>query len=182
VFVQCLHGDIEVFCKQSVTKDLRFMMRFIRLSDSTWWIWLSLACFLLAGLLINPVYFLFPIFISTVQALFFLVREKSVLSFPSQLRIAYWLLLVVLYVPPLRFFYWVPAIGTLLLCFSGYCLLARSLSLLPWNRTSPLTLQEIVRTFSVPPNLDVTLQGKPASGCPGGVCSLEVQIGKSTKT
>lgn len=158
------------------------MMRFIRLSDYTWWIWLSLACSLLAGLLVDPIYFFLAILISTIQAVWFLARERSVSSFPAQLRLAYWLLLLVLYVPPLRFLYWVPAIGTLLLCFSGYCLLARCLSLLPWNRTSPLTLQEIVRTFSVSPNLDVTLQGKPASGCPGGVCSLEVQIGKPAKT
>ena len=153
-------------------------MRFIRLSDYTWWMWFSIACCLLAGLLVNPIYFLFAIIISTIQALFFLVRERSVTSFPSQLRLAYWLLMVVLYIPQLRFLYWVPAIGTLVLCFSGYCLLARSLSLLPWNRTSPLTLQEFVRTITVPPNLDVTLQGRPAAGCPGGVCSLEVQIGK----
>ena len=157
-------------------------MRFIRLSDYTWWMWLSLACSLLAGLLVDPIYFFLAILISTIQAVWFLARERSVSSFPAQLRLAYWLLLLVLYVPPLRFLYWVPAIGTLLLCFSGYCLLARSLSLLPWNRNSPLTFQEVVRTFSVPPNLDVTLHGKPASGCPGGVCSLEVQIGIPAKT
>jgi CDP-diglyceride synthetase len=158
------------------------MMRFIRLSDYTWWIWLSLACSLLAGLLVDPIYFFLAILISTIQALVFWARESRASSFPSQLRLAYLLLLVMLYVPPLRFLYWVPAIGTLILCFSGYCLLARFLSLLPWNRTSPLTFQEVVRTFSVPPNLDVTLQGNPASGCPGGVCSLEVQIGKPAKS
>jgi len=158
------------------------MMRFIRLSDYTWWIWLSIAGCLLAGLLVEPIYFFLAILISTIQALVFLVRESHASSFPSQLRLAYLLLLVVLYVPPLRFLYWVPAIGTLILCFTGYCLLARCLSLFPWNRTSPLTFQEIVRTFSVSPNLDVTLRGKPASGCPGGVCSLEVQIGKHGKT
>ena len=133
-------------------------------------------------LLLDPIYFFPAILISTVQALVFLARERSVTSFPSQLRIAYWLLMVVLYIPPLRLLYWVPAIGTLILCFSGYCLLARCLSLLTWNRTSPLTLQEFVRTFMVPPNLDMTLRGKFSSGCPGGVCSLKVQIGKPTKT
>jgi len=158
------------------------MMRFIRLSDYTWWIWLSLACCLLAGLLVDPIYFFLAILISTIQAMVFWARERSASSFPSQLRLAYLLLLVVLYLPPLRPLYWIPAIGTLILCFSGYCLLARCLSLLPWNRSSPLTLQEIARTFLVPPNLDATLQGKPASGCPGGVCSLEVQIGRLSKT
>lgn len=158
------------------------MMRFIRLSDYTWWIWLSIACCLLTGLLVDPIYFFLAIIVSTIHALIFLVLEGSVTSFPSQLRVAYWLLMVVLYLPPLRFLYWVPAIGTLIPCFSGYCLMARCLSLFPWNRASPLTLQEFVRTFTVPPNLDVTLRGKPASGCPGGVCSLEVQIGKAAKT
>jgi hypothetical protein len=158
------------------------MMRFIRLSDYTWWIWLCLAGCLLAGLLVDPTYFFLAILISTIQALVFFAREENPSSFSVQLRFAYVLLLVVLYVPPLRFLYWIPAIGTLILCFTGYCLLARCLSLLPWNRKSALTFQEVLRTFTVPPNLDVTLQGKPASGCPGGVCSLEVQIGKSAKT
>lgn len=133
------------------------MMRFICLSAYTWWIWLSLACCLLAGLLADPIYFFLAIFISTIQALAFLAHEETVGSFPAQLRLAYLLLLVVLYVPPLRFLYWVPAIGTLILCFTGYCLLARCLSLFPWNRTPSLTFQEIVRTFNVPPNLDVAL-------------------------
>lgn len=158
------------------------MMRFIRLADYTWWIWLCLAGCLLAGLLVDPTYFFLAILISTIQALVFLARQEKASSFPAQLRLAYVLLLAVLYLPPLRFLYWIPAIGTLILCFTGYCLLARCLSLLPWNRTSPLTFQEVVRTFSVPPNLDVTLRGQPASGCPGGVCSLEVQIGKPAKS
>jgi hypothetical protein len=92
------------------------MIRFIRLSDYTWWIWLSLACSLLAGLLADPIYFLLDILISSIQALFFLARERSMSAFPSQLRLAYLPLLVVLYVPPLRFLYWVPAIGTLGAC------------------------------------------------------------------
>lgn len=158
------------------------MMRFIRLSDYTWWIWLCLAGCLLAGLLVDPTYFFLAILISTIQALVFFAREENSSAFPAQLRIAYVLLLVVLYLPPLRFLYWIPAIGTLILCFTGYCLLARCLSLLPWNRTSPLTVQEVLRTFSAPPNLDVTLGGQPASECPGGVCSLEVQIGKTAKS
>ncbi|HWI59928.1 MAG TPA: hypothetical protein VNZ22_22045 [Bacillota bacterium] len=156
-------------------------MRFIRINDYTWWLWFLIVCCLLAGLLANPVYFLVAIGIATLQAVGFVARERSLSSFPAQLRLAYLMLLTVLYIPPLRPLYWIPAIGTFALCFFGYCLLARCLSLLPWNRTSPLTLQEVVRTFTVPPNMDAAIHGKPASGCPGGVCSLEVQLGKQAQ-
>jgi hypothetical protein len=77
---------------------------------------LSLACSLLAGLLVNSNFFLLAIIISTIQAVWFLARERSVTSFPSQLRLAYWLLMIVLFVPPLQSLYWVPALGTLGAC------------------------------------------------------------------
>jgi hypothetical protein len=154
------------------------MVRFIRLSDYTWWIWFVTASVLLAGLVMDPVFFLVGIAITVGQAAFFAASEKSLTAFPVQLRLAYLILVLGFYIPPLRPGYWVPVIGTYALCLFGYCLLARCLSLLPWNRTTPLTFGELVWTFITPPRLDVDIEGKPASGCPGGVCTLEVQLGK----
>ena len=156
------------------------MTAFIRPSDYTWWLWLITACLLLAGLLVSPLYFVIAIGLTASQSVFFVAREKSLASFPAQLRLAYLLLVVVFFYPPLHFLYWIPTVGTFALVFFGYCLLARCLSLLPWNRSEPLSLSKVATTFLTPPSLDTTIQGAPATGCPGGVCSLEVQLGRRT--
>ena len=154
-------------------------MRFIRLADFTWWLWFITACLLVLGFIVSPDYFIAAIVLSVAQMLLFIAREGSLRSFPVQLRIAYALLLLVSFIPPLRPLYWVPTIGTFALVFFGYCLLARVLSLLPWNRTEPVNPKMLFRTFFTPPSLDAAVQGKSASSCPGAVCTLEVQLGKS---
>lgn len=155
------------------------MKTFIRPADYTWWLWL-LMTILLLGLLAHPAFFPVSIILGLLQSLWFLIRHRSLRAWPVQLRVAYLVLLVVFYLPPLRVLYWIPAIGTLALCFFGYCLLARMLSLFPWNRSEPLTLAGIRRTFLRPPSLDTEIRGQAAQGCPGGVCTLEVQLGRPT--
>jgi hypothetical protein len=58
----------------------------------------------------------------------------------------------------------------------GYCLMARMLSLLPWNRTEPITADLVRRTFlSRPRPLD---RGDSVSSarCEVGLCSIEAQV------
>ena len=66
--------------------------------------------------------------------------------------------------------FWIPAVGTAALVLVGYCLMARCLSLMPWNRTGPLTLPTIFRTFFSSPvsTRPVRPAAVPAGGCPGG--------------
>ena len=47
--------------------------------------------------------------------------------------------------PPLSFLHWIQLIGTTARVTTGYCLLARLLSLLPWNRSEKLSGRLIVR-------------------------------------
>lgn len=156
-------------------------LRFIRLADFTWWIWFITASLLLLGLIVSPSYLLAAIVLSVAQTLYFIARESSLSSFPVQLRIAYVLLLLVSYLPPLRLLFWIPTVGTFALVFFGYCLMARFLSLLPWNRSEPLSPKLLWRTFFRAPSLDATVQAQSAASCPGGVCTLEVQLGKSVR-
>ena len=51
--------------------------------------------------------------------------------------------------------------------------MARILSLLPGNRTEPMSLDLIWRTFLTPPMRGNMLHGLPATGCRGGFCLLE---------
>ncbi|MDR4460307.1 MAG: hypothetical protein MRJ67_07285 [Nitrospirales bacterium] len=153
-------------------------MPFIRLTDYTWWLWLIIASSLLIGLLVTPTGLWVGIGLSTTQAFAFLLKEGSPKSFPAQLRIAYLLILGICSIPGLHLLFWVPTVGTFALCFLGYCLLAWMLSLMPWNRETPLTLHEAVETFLVAPDLSSTEQAKMTSGCPGGVCTLDVQLAR----
>jgi hypothetical protein len=55
----------------------------------------------------------------------------------------------------------------------GYCLMARTLSLLPWNRDERMTLDLVRRTFLNAPA--VTTQ---SCGSDGGVCELEARVAR----
>ena len=65
------------------------MMRFIRLSDYTWWIWLSLACCLLAGLLVDPIYFFsrYPHLHHPSHGVLGSRKQRILFSFPTPSRI-----------------------------------------------------------------------------------------------
>jgi hypothetical protein len=90
-----------------------------------------------------------------------------------QIRLAYTLLLVMCFIPPLRWLYWLPTLGTVALLAFGYCLMARTLSLLPWNRDERMTLDLVRRTFLNAPA--VTTQ---SCGSDGGVCELEARVAR----
>ena len=107
---------------------------FVMPRDRMWWVWLAMACLLLIGLMGFLQAFLAALLLSIAQCVLFLVQERSLKAFPVQLRLAYTLLLIICFVPAIRWLYWLPALGTLALVIFGYCLMARILSLLPWNR------------------------------------------------
>ena len=110
------------------------------------------------------------------QCIVMAARERSLGAFPVQLRIAYLLLLLVCYIPSMRWLYWLPVVGTLALVVFGYCLLARVLSLLPWNSREPYSLDLLRRTFLSTPDLSRSQRPSTTSGCAGGLCAIEAQI------
>ena len=114
--------------------------------------------------------------LSITQTAVFLIRERLVVAFPVQIRVTYTALLLVCYLPYMRWLYWLPTAGTFALILFGYCLTARFLSILRWNRTERLSLNLLRRTFLSPPVVDNVQQGLPSDGCPGGVCSLEARV------
>jgi hypothetical protein len=113
------------------------------------------------------------IIISVIQTVIYTLKEESALTSPVQVRFAYTRLLILCQVLFLGWLYWVPTVGTFALVLFGYCLMARILSLLPGNRTEPMSLDLIRRTFLTPPALGNVHHGLPAASCPGGVCVLE---------
>ncbi len=143
---------------------------------ASWWIWLTTACLLVVGLAGFPFGFVAAIAISILHSFFYLIREHSLSAFPVQLRIAYTVLLVVCFIPFMRWLYWLPTVGTFALNIFGYCLMARFVSLLPWNRREPITFDLLSRTFASRPMIANPTDGVTPSGCAGGVCSIEAQV------
>ncbi|MGH7258520.1 MAG: hypothetical protein ACREIM_09075 [Nitrospiraceae bacterium] len=64
-----------------------------------------------------------------------------------QIRVTYLLLLAIGLWTPLQWIHMVQLVGTLARVLFGYCLLARSLSLAPWNRIDPLSAALVRHTF-----------------------------------
>jgi hypothetical protein len=85
--------------------------------------------------------------LTCVQAVHFIRRESSLTAFTVQVRVAYLGLLIVGLWEALHFIHWLQLVGTSARVLVGYCLLARSLSLLPWNRVEPISLELLWRTF-----------------------------------
>ena len=80
-----------------------------------------------------------------------------------QVRLAYLAMLAAGLWEPLRVLHWIQFLGTAAFVLTGYCLLARVLSLMPWNRAEPLSAALVARTFFSPPTWGDVRQGMPAS-------------------
>lgn len=135
-----------------------FMIHYRALS---WWYWLVTACLLSAGLAGYPAAFALATLFTAFQAVHFAVREKSAKAFPVQVRLGYLVLMLALYPEPLRLLYWAPALGTWAQLIFGYCMMARMVSLLPWNRKERLSVDLLRRTFFTPPVAGNILHGLP---------------------
>jgi hypothetical protein len=115
--------------------------------DIKWWYWLVTAVLLVAYVAGSSAAIVAAIALTAVQLIHFAAREGDLAAFPVQVRAAYLALLVAGLYPPLGFIHWVQLVGTWAMVLVGYCPLARALSLLPWNRSQPLSAALVRRTF-----------------------------------
>lgn len=125
----------------------------------SWWYW-AFSAFLLGTALVGWVA-AYPAVIGLAiwQVFYFAYEDKSFLSFAVQLRVAYLLILLAGLWEPLRWVYWIPFLGTSVRVLTGYCLLARVMSLLPWVRQQPLSRELVRKTFLSLPRRGCILQG-----------------------
>ena len=154
---------------------------YIKLDDWTWWAWTITAVLLVIGLVGYHSAFIAAMVLTAVQGVVMLLRDRSLTAFPVQLRAAYLLLLLVCYLPGMHWLYWLPAVGTFALVLFGYCLMARFLSLLPWNSREPYTMARLRRTFFSPPDLERVKSNPAAASCAGGMCTIEAQVAPAPK-
>ncbi|MBI1423206.1 MAG: hypothetical protein GC149_07060 [Gammaproteobacteria bacterium] len=137
--------------------------------DIGWWYWLVTTGLLGAELIGGwQAGAYLAIGLCVIQALHYFMREGAVDAFPVQVRVAYLFLLLIGLWSPLRFVHWIQFLGTIAMVGYGYCLLARIMSLMPWNRHEPMSGKLLVRTFFSPPVQGNILQGLPAANRPAG--------------
>ena len=136
-------------------------MFMIEYRSISWWYWLVAVGFLTAGVFGWPTGFLLAIGFIVFQLIHFTIRERSVTAFPVQVRLGYLLLLLVALPESLRLIYWIPTIGTWAQVLFGYCAMARTVSLLPWNRQEAFSRGFLKRTFLSAPVRGNILQGLP---------------------
>ena len=140
----------------------------------TWWIWLTTLATMVVGLAGYPVGFIAATGLTFAHTFLFWFKAGDFRAISVQIRFAYALLLALSFIPQLRWLYWLSAVGAAAMLVLGYCAMGRTLSLLPWNRTEPLSLNLLRRTFL---SLPVVVRPELVSACGGenGVCELEAR-------
>jgi hypothetical protein len=115
--------------------------------DLGWWYWLLTVGLLAAGLAGWQLGIYLAIALCVIQIGHVMSLTHDVTAFPVQVRIAYLALLLAGLWKPLHWIHWIQLVGTTARVLVGYCFLARTLSLAPWNRLQPFTLALLQRTY-----------------------------------
>jgi hypothetical protein len=128
--------------------------------------WLISDVLLAIGLLYAQLALWAAIVFTATHNFYFLARRPQGANFTLQVRFVYQGLLIIGQLPYCRWIDWVQLAGTTALLTTGYCPLARILSLAPWNRTQPINLGLLRKAvFTAPVDgsiLDVTTSSQTA--------------------
>ncbi len=103
--------------------------------DPFWWFWTVTLAFIIAAIAGWTAGYYIVIAISAIQVVVFLLRERSVSAFPTQIRIVYFIWALTGLWPVIRLpFYIVLLLGTVMVVLFGRCSIAMVLKHMPWNR------------------------------------------------
>jgi len=107
----------------------------INTADIRWWFWAMTLAFIVAAVAGWVTAYYVVIGISAVQVIFFLLQEKSLSAFPTQIRVVYFACTLFGLWPEVRLFiYIILLLGTAMVVFFGRCSIALVLQHMPWNR------------------------------------------------
>jgi len=129
------------------------------LSDIGWWYWAASWFLIVAGMREWPPAFDILVLLAGWQVLHYAVWEKSLTSFPVQVRLAF--LIFVMIALQVKTLFWIPVIGLIARTTVNYCFLARCVSLFPWNRKEPFTWSLVRRTIFTPPVGGSIVENRP---------------------
>ena len=124
--------------------------------DLGWWYWFITVGLLAAGLAGWQRGMYLAIVLCIIQIGHVMRLTHDMTAFPVQVRATYVAMLAAGLWGPLAWLHWMQLVGTSARVLVGYCFLARTLSLAPWNRREPLTLVLVRKTYlsrqeTVPP-------------------------------
>jgi len=134
-------------------------MFMLDVKDIGWWYWLASTLCLWTAIAIHPAAFNVALLIGAMQLLHVITTERSVTAFPVQVRIGYLCVLLTAVPDGYQWILWIPAIGTLVRVLTGYCIMARNLMLMPFNRRETLTLDFVKAAYLTAPNKGNMLHG-----------------------
>ena len=134
-------------------------MFMIDYKELTWWYWFGTACLLTAGVAGYQIGFVLAIGLSLIQLAHFVLRERSVTAFPVQVRFWVVIYLLVSLPEPMQVAFWLPVVGTWARAIFGYCVMARTLALMPWNRSVPFSTGLLMKSYFSRPVRGNIMQG-----------------------
>ena len=126
-----------------------------------WGLWFITFVGLVLGFFYREFYEYVVFFSAAHVILFLFLFRFRLTAFPVQLRITYLIWIAVgTYVPHMVILMYITTIGLASNLFVGYCLLARMMYLLPWNREESFSFSLLKSVILTPP---VPGRFKPAS-------------------
>jgi len=107
----------------------------INLKSEYWRFWFVTQVFILAAVFGWVIAYYLVMIISLFHVLFFLVKERSVMAFPTQIRLIYFLItLFGLWKDVRLVVFFLLLLGTSMVTFLGRCSIALLLKRMPWNK------------------------------------------------
>ncbi|MGY8767717.1 MAG: hypothetical protein ACKVH8_04690 [Pirellulales bacterium] len=119
----------------------------MRYQEVSWWFWLASVICLATGLSYWPTGLLVLVGLTLIQVIYYSGIANKMTDFPVQVRAVYFLFTIAGFISPLGFVHWIQLFGTTAVVLFDYCPLARTLSLLPFNRNQPLSFQLLRQTL-----------------------------------
>ena len=116
-----------------------------------WGYWFLTVIFLGISLFVWPKAIYLTIAINFTHSVHFILRKSGMTTFPMQVRLGYLGLLILGLAPIFSWVHWIQLIGGTIMLTTGYCPMARMLSLLPWNRNKAMSWSLIKIVLFTPP-------------------------------
>ena len=107
----------------------------INATDIRWWFWAVSLILIISALAGWRLGYYVVMGLSAVKVIFFLIEEKSLVAFPSQIRVVYFTFTLFGLLPEVRLYmYIILLFGTIMITFFGRCSIALILKHMSWNR------------------------------------------------
>ena len=101
--------------------------------SAAWWAWAAIAIALLLNLAGYTVGYRWAFWLSVANLMYYIYAERSLLSFPVQVRMKWLFLLFLAETPAFDSLSTTMLVGVLLLLVFDWCPIARVLIRMPWN-------------------------------------------------